>query len=142
MDGLSHMEQVWCREQNMSKNMSHMQNLIFDGFPRRSQKMMFITDTAENNWIILILAHLLVKSLVNQNRNFEPVGKLSLNVHILESLSSEGKIFFFRAFHTDPSQRSWAKKLLINTSLICAVSPQPTTYCRSGMRKHIISTPR
>jgi hypothetical protein len=37
-----------------------------------------------------MLVHLLVKSLVNQNRNFEPVGKLTLNVQILESFNSEG----------------------------------------------------
>jgi hypothetical protein len=32
-----------------------------------------------------------VKSLVNQNRNFEPIGKLTLNVQNLESLYPEGK---------------------------------------------------
>jgi hypothetical protein len=53
--------------------------------------------------------------------------KLTLNVQILESLNSDGTQFLFRAFQTDSSQRNWAKQLLINTSLICAVSHQPTT---------------
>jgi hypothetical protein len=52
--------------------------------------MKFITYTAKKYWFIKILAHLLVKSLVNQNRDFDPVWKLTLNVQILESLNPEG----------------------------------------------------
>jgi hypothetical protein len=46
--------------------------------------------TAKQYWFIYILAHLLVKSLFNQHRDFYPVWKLALNVQILESLNPEG----------------------------------------------------
>jgi hypothetical protein len=141
MDGISHVEQVRCHEQNMSKNISYMKHFIFEGFQTHPQIMKFITDTAKKYCFIKILAHLLVKSLVNQNRNFEPIRKLTLNMQNLESLYREGTKVFLRAFQTDPSPRNWEKQLLTYTSLICAVSHQPTPYCRSGMRKNRISTP-
>jgi hypothetical protein len=70
MGGISHVEQVRCHEQNMSQNISYLTHSIFEGFKTHPQKMKFITDTAKKYCLIEILAHLLVKSLVNQNRNF------------------------------------------------------------------------
>jgi hypothetical protein len=84
---LSHVEQVRCDEQIMSQNIIHLTHLIFECLQTPAQNMKFITDAAKKNCFIYILAHLLVKSLVDQNRNFEPVGKLTLNVQILESLN-------------------------------------------------------
>jgi hypothetical protein len=74
----------------MSQNISDLKHLIFEGFQTHPQKMKCITDTEKKYWFIYILAHLLVKSLVNQNRDFDPVWKLTLNVQILESLNPEG----------------------------------------------------
>jgi hypothetical protein len=56
------------------------------------------------------------------------MGKLTLNVHNLESLYPDGTKVFLRAFQTDRSPINRAKQLLINTSIICAVSDQPKNY--------------
>jgi hypothetical protein len=52
MGGLSHMEQVWCHEQNMAQNISHLKKMIFEGFQTHPQKMKLITETAKKDWFI------------------------------------------------------------------------------------------
>jgi hypothetical protein len=82
------MEQVWCHEQKMAQNISHLNHLIFVGLKSHTQEMKLTTETAQKYWLIYIHAHMLVKSMVNKKRNFDPVGKLTLNVQILEILNS------------------------------------------------------
>jgi hypothetical protein len=47
MGGLSHVEQVWCHEQNMSQDIGYLTHLIFEGFQTYPQIMKLIIDTAK-----------------------------------------------------------------------------------------------
>jgi hypothetical protein len=70
MGGLSHVEKVRCHKQNMSQKISYLIHLMIEGFQKRPQKMKFTRDTAKKYCFIYILAHLLVKSQVNQKQEF------------------------------------------------------------------------
>jgi hypothetical protein len=52
LGGTSYMEQVWCHEQNMAQNISHLNHLIFEGFKTHTQEMKLITETAQKYWFI------------------------------------------------------------------------------------------
>jgi hypothetical protein len=51
-DGISYMEQVWCHEQNMAQNISHLNHLISERLTTHTQEMKLITETAQKNWFI------------------------------------------------------------------------------------------
>jgi hypothetical protein len=50
--GIFYMEQVWCHEQNMAQNISHLNHLIFERLTTHTQEMKLITETAQKNWFI------------------------------------------------------------------------------------------
>jgi hypothetical protein len=63
---------------------------------------MLITVNAIKYWLVWSFAHLQVKSLVNFNRETDPMGKFTLNVHNLESHYSKGTHFLVGGLQTDP----------------------------------------
>jgi hypothetical protein len=60
--------------------------------------MLITVTTAIKYWLVWMFAHLPEKSLVNFNRETEPMGKVTLNVHNLESHHTKDTKFLFGGF--------------------------------------------
>jgi hypothetical protein len=90
------MGRSWKQTLAMTHNRSLMASKDINNKIRRK------TVTVKKYWLVLIFEHLRLKSLVNFNRETDPMGKVTLNVQILELFHSEGTQFIYDGLQTDP----------------------------------------
>jgi hypothetical protein len=74
--------------QIMATHIRNDKSSPYDISQKKKRKIMRKTVTMKKYWLIYIFAHVPVMSMVNITRGAEPMGKVTINVHILESVLS------------------------------------------------------